>query len=120
MNLFAYGSSVLILPNPQFGESKTVNVKTSFDHAMDGSIYSFRYTPASDKFNLPFKGVMLGKKNEVVTFLKASAGQIINYTDQSDVSFNVRIISDSVIFTYSGKGYNDTEMYDFNLTLEKV
>ena len=120
MIMFAYNTSILILPNPQYGDAKLVNVKTMFDHAMDGGIYSFRYTEADDKFDLPIRGVMHSKKDEVVIFLKYSAGQTVVYTDEAGDIHNVRIISDPVKFTCTGRGYNSTYMYDFNLTLEKI
>ncbi|HPT70875.1 MAG TPA: hypothetical protein PLE74_01175 [Candidatus Cloacimonadota bacterium] len=120
MILFSYDTYNLILPNPQYGEAKIVNVKTMFDHAMDGKIYSFRYTPPADKFELPIKGVMGSKKDEVIEFLKASAGQILVYTDEFGTEHNVRVISDPIEFTCIGRGYNNMYAYDFTITLEKI
>lgn len=120
MIMFAYDIYTLILPNPQFGDAKIAKVKTMFDHSMDGSIYSFRYTPPADKFDLPIKSIMADKKDEVINFIKASAGQTIIYTDEAGANHNVRIISDPMEFTCTGRGYNNTYMYDFNLLLEKL
>lgn len=119
MIMFAYESTMLILPNPQFGEALTSNVKTQFEHSMTGAVYSFKYTEASKSFSLPFRMVSRGKVMEIKVFLKLIDGKVVDYVDYDGVTHKVVIVDDFEV-TPNGKGNNGIPMYDFNLTLERT
>lgn len=119
MITLAYGTAVLVLANPQLNEKQNVDIKLTVKHTMNGSIHTYKYTPASDTFELPFSGIAYSKVLEIIAFLEYSSGQVIVYTDMFMSSHNVKLKGD-VEFTVSGHNYNGQDTYDFTLILEVV
>lgn len=79
-------SDTITLQNPLLGDSDTHDIKTKFKFAMDGGIYSFKQTPAIRRLLLTFNsiddcGVEFSTYPEIIIFLKAHAGEILQFTD---------------------------------------
>lgn len=119
MITLSYGVAVLVLANPQLNEKQHVNIKLTTKHTMNGSIHTYIYTPASDKFELPFSGIAYSKVLEVKAFLEYSSGQVVQYMDMNGNYFNVKLIGD-VDFEVIGYNYNSQDVYQFTLMLEVV
>ena len=105
MITFEYMSAILVLPNPQYPNTNTVNVKTSFDHTMDGQMVSYKYTPAADDFLISVKGLTKNKKDEAYEFIRLNAACLIKYTDEESVEFNGYIKPEDIVIEEDGEAY---------------
>jgi len=118
MVTFSYTGASIELPNPQIGEEWTVGVKTTFGHTMDGTIHSFRYTPASDKFKLAFSNINTLLLDELITFIEGIEDEVITYVDVYGDSWTVRLLTLNPTFTNQGRAGFKQYRYSFELELE--
>ena len=121
MVTFSYtGGGSIELPNPKIGEDWTVGVKTTFGHTMDGTIHSFRYTPASDKFRLNFSNINTLLLDEFITFLEGLLDETLTYIDSYGDEWTVKLLTKNVTFTNEGRAGFKQYRYGFELELEVI
>ena len=101
-----YNSAFVALPNPQYPNTNTVELKTHFDHTMDGRMVSYRYTPAADTFTLNIVGISKNKKDKAYNFLRLNASCLIRYTDEEGNIFLGYIAPEDISFEENGDMYN--------------
>lgn len=78
---YAVPTTTLNVRSPQLGNSEQYNIKTQFQLAMDATVYSTIDTPVSKTLLLTFTHLTKAVIDSFITFFKASAGEIISYTD---------------------------------------
>lgn len=86
---FTYGLLSVTLPNPKLGDSENINHQVTFKQTMsvatDGSICTYKKTPAITTLNLTFE-LNPVEWNAYVSFLDAAVGQVVTYVDHLGVS----------------------------------
>ena len=85
MVTFAYSGTQLVLPNPQLGNREAINLRGKYNRMMDGGIYGYKLGIPITSFDLDFANVNRPKVLETINFLRASAGQIVTFTDHRNV-----------------------------------
>ena len=98
----------------------TVNVKTRFEHDMTGALHSNRYTPAADKFSLPFEEITHSKKLEAEAFFVLSRGAIIRYIAENGTIYFGKIITDEVSFVNTNHRAGEQFTYNFEILFEVI
>ena len=93
---YATPTLTLTLRNPELGDSLGLDIKTQFQIAMNGDIYSHRRTPANKALMLSFKNVTKAIVAELFTFIIASAGDEVKYTDYAAVVWRGYIVSNPI------------------------
>lgn len=73
------------LRNPQLGDSDTLNLKTRFATAMDGGVYSYKFTEATRRLLLTFTLLKDTDIDDLVIFLTASEGEEVKFTNHDGV-----------------------------------
>lgn len=74
-------TSTVTLKSPQLGDTEQYNIKAQFEMSMDGSFYSTIDTEPSQTLLLTFKSLNKTDVENVIAFIKASAGSVVQYTD---------------------------------------
>lgn len=118
--------TAITLRNPQLGDSVGLNVKTKFNMAMDGTVYSYLNTPASRKFVLHFTEIITATMLSVMSFFRGAAGQKLVYTDYDGANHNVIVLADTLervarAINICHSDYPSfRESHDFSIELEEV
>ena len=105
MIIFQYQSAILTLPNPQYPNTNTVELKTHFDHTMDGRLVSYKYTPPADSYLISIKGISKNKKDKAYNFLRLNASCLIRYTDEEGQIFLGYVKPEDISFEEDGDVY---------------
>ena len=105
MIVLQYFSDILILPNPQYPNTNTIDIKTSFDHTMDGQMVSYRYTPSADDFLISVKGLTQNKKDEAYAFILRNAACQFRYTDEGSRVYTGYIKPEDIVIEEDGDRY---------------
>lgn len=84
------------LKNPEWTNSHTVNRQQIVQHSRNGEVFAFKRTPVYEYFKMEFKRVSETMFNDLITFLKASAGNYITMFDHKGVQWRCLILTDPV------------------------
>lgn len=90
---FGGAGQTLILPSPQLGDRERIDLRFVYKRMMDGTIRSYKMGTPITVLEIEFKNVNRPKVLEVINFLRATAGKIINYVDYREVSWTGRIMN---------------------------
>lgn len=78
---FSSPTTTVTLRNPNLGDSDTMNLRTRFGTAMDGSLYGYRHRPINIRLLLTFEALKDADITSLITFIQTSAGQKIKLTN---------------------------------------
>lgn len=109
MVTFTYLATVLTLPSPELKDVEKLNLRSQIDRSMNGTIRAYKGSPPFKQFKLNFAHVNRPKVLEVISFLKASAGQPVSYTDYNNMTFKVVILDDPFEATHTAVRNNTFE-----------
>lgn len=118
MIIFQGRGLTLELPNPDYPNTLNVNVKTKFKHAMDGGIYSTKFTIPIRKFLLPLKSIFRAKVNEVLAFLIATKGYQVQYIDEYNIPRVGKIITNPSTFENTNQRNASGTSFSYDIELE--
>lgn len=94
----------ITLKNPTLGDSRQLNLKTSFKQSMSGAIHSNKQTVTSSKLLLTFSTLDGIECAALKSFYRNAIGQTVLYTDQDAVEWTGIIGSDSLQITTAKDG----------------
>jgi len=114
MITFINSNGALVLPNPQYPNTDSVDIKILVSHSMDGAIHTTKYTPNNDTFLIPIRGVTKNKKDQIVDFFNLNSGELLNYTDENGQLYSGYIKIEDVEFS------EDSRRYNFDIKFEAV
>ena len=103
MVTFSRGGSNATLSNPVLGDSRQLNIKTTFKQTMGGSYYSYKGS-TTYKLLLTFTTITETAKDAFVAFYKANVGNQIIYTDYASVSWIGYFANDNLLVTTDRDG----------------
>ena len=106
-------TSNIALPDPQHGNTESVEIKTEFRRALSGKVYSFIYTPDTATHTFSLSKLTREKKNELLTFLRSCVGVSVRYKDWNGVWYKIKFKMPETRVEGSG-----TDVYDVSLTFE--
>lgn len=110
------------LRNPKFGNVHTVHLQTVAKRSRNGMLYIFKRTPTYESFKLEFDRIDETRFQKLITFMKATAGQIIQYQDHKGVKWNGYLLTDPFELVNDHKGLNDVgsrvDWYTLSLQFE--
>ena len=87
---------------------------------MTGALHSNRYTPAADKFSLPFESITHSKKLEAEAFFVLSRGAIIRYIDENSNVYFGKIITNEIMFINTNQRAGEQFTYNFEVEFERT
>ncbi len=90
--------------NPELNDGDTIGQTVKFERAMDGTIYSYIYTPPREKFTWHFAYLTLSQAQELQDFLLFCQGLDIQLIDFNGNGFKVRCLNPTNDFTTTGPG----------------
>ena len=79
----SYGA--VTLRNPLLGNSEQYNIFTKYKVSMSKKVHSIKLTPPQSKLLLTFQDLTQTEYNNLLTWLKESAGMTMTYTDYDSV-----------------------------------
>lgn len=100
-----HNGNLLLLPNPQFPNTDTVNIKIKVAHSMDGTIYTTRYTPHSDNFLINVIGLTKDKKDQSIDFFDTVSGETVTYTAEDGTVYNGYVRVQEIVFNQVSRRY---------------
>jgi hypothetical protein len=86
--------SVVLLPNPQLGDTEQVNIRSKFMWSMAGTTYSYISTPVAGKFILHFSQILRAKVLELRALILAARATTVTYRDYDGADHTVKILGD--------------------------
>ena len=84
----------LNLRNPNLGDGQQQDIQLNYGRAMDGGVYTYKYSPALTKLLLTFEHLTKAKVDELIDFLHQTSGREIKYTDYNNVEWRCAISTD--------------------------
>ncbi len=110
------------LKNPRFGNVHSVHLQTIAKRTRSGVLYLFKRTPTYESFKLDFDRIDETRFLRLIAFMKATAGQVIQYKDHKGVRWNGYILTDPFELVNDRKGLNDSgvrvDWYTLSLQFE--
>ena len=75
----------LNLRNPDLGDSMQHDIQLQYGRAMNGGLYTYKYTPATRQLLMTFRHLTKAKVDELIDFLHQTSGRELKYTDYNSV-----------------------------------
>lgn len=119
-------TTVLILPNPQFGDGETVVRDINIQRSMDGTPYS--YLKTSSQVRLTYSLILTRMKSlELLEFLESFAGETWRLTDHKNDTYVGDLVTNNLQLqnfrraVYSdGSVYSSLEQVSINIEFEGI
>jgi hypothetical protein len=110
------------LRNPNFGNAHALHLQTISKRSRSGVLFIFKRTPTYESFKLDFNRIDEDMFNRLITFMKATAGQVIQYLDHKGVKWNGYILTDPFELVNDHKGLSNSgqrvDWYTLSLQFE--
>lgn len=111
------GFDEVILPNPQIGNSESLNVGVKYIRAMDGTLFGHSKSSEAKAYTWDFSEVEVGLMKEVRLFLISNRNKTITAIDEFDTTV-VGILKVSDIPFTIDKGSSFDQRGSFQLIIE--
>jgi hypothetical protein len=102
----------IVLKDPEYGDGRQLNLKTTLKQNMAGALYTHKKTPTNSKIVLTFNILTLNEKNALVSFYNQMLGNEIEYTDPAGTQWQCRLANDNLVIT------TITDTCSYNVTIE--
>lgn len=110
------------LRNPKFGNAHSLHLQTVSKRSRNGILYLFKRTPTYEQFKLDFDRIDETRFQNLISFMKNTAGQVIQYQDHKGVKWNGYILTDPFELVNDHKGLDDkgkrVDWYTLSLQFE--
>ena len=112
------------LPNPELGNSESLDLKSRHHLAMSAKVFTYFHTPAVMILNMQFQKLSWSEKEALITFMDATAGGIITLVNWLGETFAGRITNEPLVFTSRNAGditssaETGPDFYTVNITFE--
>jgi len=90
---FTFESIVLELRNPELSDTLTGILGTAYRISMTGSVRAYKKTPIKDRILMNFTELTCKDIDEIIDFIKLTAGERIGFTDWRDREYEGYIIN---------------------------
>jgi hypothetical protein len=87
------------LRNPDLGDPRQLNLKTSLKQNMWGEYHTYKKTPTTSKLVLVFRALTRTEIAALKSFYTKWIGQTIKYIDPLTTTWQVRFVNDSLVIT---------------------
>ncbi len=89
----------MVLRNPKFGNSFTVDTGIIKHDLLDSDVQIFKPSdrPNFEGFSVAFEALTDIEKDKFITFVTASAGELINLTDHEGTQWQGMIMDEEII-----------------------
>lgn len=96
MILFDYQGNVIVLPSPSTFPSLSLDLKVFSRRSMAGTLYGYISTPIeySQTIEINLQKCPVGKRVELINFIKLAAGNEFTYIDQYNTTWTVRLLTE--------------------------
>jgi hypothetical protein len=121
ISLAASGAATLVLKNPEFGNSESLDVTRVLNRSRGGTLHSFKASIWPEETNINFTVAVVNetKRLEILAFVKDSLGQLVTYIDQDGRSWE-GIIENPEDVTIKEQSDCDNYLAEFNLAATLV
>lgn len=114
---FSFGAVEIELRNPEFGNSETLDLGLTLKRTMTGKVYTYIQTPVKYVLKMSFEAVKESQRDDLITFLKVTAGQTLIFLNHNGETWSGKIIDPEKTFTQI-KSYRN--QFDITFAGEKV
>lgn len=104
MSITFTGVGVITLPNPELGESTSLEARVNFRQSMNGTRYTYVKSTERRKFVYQFNDIDRSVAERFQTFFEDNVGQIIGVEDHKGVTRSVIFNTDSIDYTTDSRG----------------
>jgi hypothetical protein len=105
----------MILRNPEFGNSFTVDTNTEIRRSVEGSLIVTRSSnwPITESFTVTIRALNLQQRDLLKSFYRNTAGQEIQLVDHENRTWNGMIVTNNPKITTNEDGCNYESSFTF-------
>jgi len=111
-------TQTITLPNPDYSNVETLDIKTTFAKAMSGKIRSWRKTPVAHRLSMTIKGMDDTQSTNLLAMTVNSMSGDILLTDHRGAQWTVRIITNPVSLVYTRDDREGTDAEQSSASIE--
>ena len=109
------GQLSIVLPSPDFGDKESVNYRKVINKSRGNELiispkmgYQYLNAITTYSYSVSFINELL--KQQLLTFLASTVGQVINIVDYNDATYNGIILTTSAEITQPGRNNNQVNL----------
>lgn len=115
---FSTMASELILPAPEIGDEHAIHTRVVVRHTRGGTRRAYNQGPVFETFSFVFTGMNRTKRDEIITFVKASRSDTVRFLDHENRTWKGIITLSPVVLASTGRSSSTDVDYSLPLTFE--